>query len=164
MKTKTILRLILLLAATGLCVMGALSSGCAHKTSSLSPTEGAYYGGGAYGGTAPPWMSPGGRNLAVPGQPASTRDSSELAKIQSSGPSVQELWVIARSAGPTAQRAEDEVGSGALMAKEGEKEIPMPLKHTDVKASVNGYIGSVEVIQQFHNPYSRKIEAVYVFP
>jgi Ca-activated chloride channel family protein len=40
----------------------------------------------------------------------------------------------------------------------------MPLKHTDVCASVSGYIGSVEVVQRFHNPYSSKIEAVYVFP
>jgi len=40
----------------------------------------------------------------------------------------------------------------------------MPLKHTDVRASVSGYIGSVEVVQQFHNPYSSKIEAEYVFP
>lgn len=40
----------------------------------------------------------------------------------------------------------------------------MPLKHTDVRASVSGFIGTVEVTQQFHNPYSSKIEAVYVFP
>jgi Ca-activated chloride channel family protein len=40
----------------------------------------------------------------------------------------------------------------------------LPLKHTDVRASVSAYIGSVEVVQQFHNPYSSKIEAVYVFP
>jgi Ca-activated chloride channel family protein len=29
---------------------------------------------------------------------------------------------------------------------------------------VSGYIGEVEVTQQFHNPYSNKIEAVYLFP
>lgn len=50
------------------------------------------------------------------------------------------------------------------MAQFEEKQIPMPLKHTDVRASVSGYIGSVEVVQQFHNPYDTKIEAVYVFP
>jgi len=55
-------------------------------------------------------------------------------------------------------------GSGALMAKIDDMEIPMPLRHTDVRATVSGYIGAVEVIQQFHNPYSSKIEAVYVFP
>ncbi len=78
--------------------------------------------------------------------------------------SADELWIVARSSDSTAQSAEDSPGSGALMAKVDEKEVPMPLKHTDVRASVSGYIGSVEVVQQFHNPYSSKIEAVYVFP
>lgn len=45
-----------------------------------------------------------------------------------------------------------------------EKEVPVPLKHTDVKAAISGYIATVEVTQQFHNPYGVKIEAVYVFP
>jgi Ca-activated chloride channel family protein len=59
-------------------------------------------------------------------------------------------------------------GQGQLMAKRseggGEKLVPVPLKHTDVKASVIGYIGAVDVQQQFQNPYSDKIEAIYVFP
>ena len=45
-----------------------------------------------------------------------------------------------------------------------QKPIPLPLKHTDVKARVDGYIGTVEVTQQFQNPYDSKIEAVYIFP
>jgi Ca-activated chloride channel family protein len=40
----------------------------------------------------------------------------------------------------------------------------VPLKHTEVKASVRGYIAEVRVVQQFHNPFKEKIEAVYVFP
>jgi len=74
------------------------------------------------------------------------------------------LWVIARGSEPVTKRAENELGSGALVAEIEGKEIPMPLKHTDVKASISGYIGAVEVNQEFHNPYSSKIEAVYVFP
>jgi Ca-activated chloride channel family protein len=80
----------------------------------------------------------------------------------------EELWVISR--GRESQQANDDTpGSGALMAKPSsresdEKSIPMPLKHTDVRASVAGYIGSVEVVQQFENPYDTKIEATYVFP
>jgi Ca-activated chloride channel family protein len=83
-------------------------------------------------------------------------------------PISEELWVISRS--PQSQQANDDTpGTGALMAKplsneRGEKPVPMPLKHTDVRASVTGYIGSVEVVQQFENPYDTKIEAVYVFP
>lgn len=75
----------------------------------------------------------------------------------------EELWILARGETP-ASSAEPSPGSGTLLAKIEEKEIAMPLKHTDVRASVSGYIGTVEVTQQFLNPYSGKIEAVYVFP
>lgn len=74
-----------------------------------------------------------------------------------------EVWVLARGDVP-ATSTEELLGSGELLAKVDDKEVPMPLKHTDVRASVSGYIGTVEVTQQFLNPYSRKIEAVYVFP
>ncbi len=64
----------------------------------------------------------------------------------------------------------DAPGSGAmlgLMSTPGSdqiKRVPLPLAHTDVKASISGYISSVSVTQQFKNPYDTKIEAVYVFP
>src|SRR5947208_11878295 len=44
------------------------------------------------------------------------------------------------------------------------REIPLPLEHTEVKALVSGFIATVEVTQQFQNPYDARIEAVYVFP
>jgi Ca-activated chloride channel family protein len=77
----------------------------------------------------------------------------------------EELWVIARGkeSGP-ASGEETPPGIGSLLARVEDKQIPMPLKHTDVHGTVNGYIGAVEVTQQFLNPYSSKIEAVYVFP
>jgi Ca-activated chloride channel family protein len=74
-----------------------------------------------------------------------------------------ELWILARGEGP-AEPSADAPGSGELMANIGEKRVPMPLQHTDVRASVSGHIGSVEVRQQFQNPYTGKIEAVYAFP
>jgi len=81
----------------------------------------------------------------------------------------EELWVIAviAKAEVAPGEAEEEVpGSGALVATlpETEKEVPVPLKHTDVKAHIVGYIAAVEVTQQFHNPYDTKIEAKYIFP
>jgi Ca-activated chloride channel homolog len=145
MNTKTDVKIILQLIAAGACLASALLSGCASKFSSVTnhPQSIADIGiEGGWGPSRPSRPQP----QALPGA------------------SAEELWVIARGSTSAAQRAEDEAGSGALMAKEGKKEIPMPLKHTEVKASVNGYIGSVEVIQQFQNPYSSKIEAVYVFP
>lgn len=79
----------------------------------------------------------------------------------------EELWVIEKTSPQTqTHQAQDEIpGSGTLLAKEaGDKFVPVPLKHTDVKAHVEGYIASVDVTQQYQNPYNEKIEAVYVFP
>ena len=89
----------------------------------------------------------------------------------------EELWIISQ---PGADQAlqdavpEDALGPGVMIARftpvvfEGElpapREIPLPLKHTDVDARISGYVGTVDVTQQFENPYDQKIEAVYLFP
>ncbi|HYX42611.1 MAG TPA: VIT and VWA domain-containing protein, partial [Pyrinomonadaceae bacterium] len=39
-----------------------------------------------------------------------------------------------------------------------------PLKHTDVKAEITGFLARVTVTQEFANPFTDKIEAVYTFP
>ena len=77
----------------------------------------------------------------------------------------EELWVIARPKTPPIPGCEVSSGCGSLRAKGvEEKEVPLPLKHTDVKASISGYVATVDVTQAYHNPYDSKIEAVYVFP
>ncbi len=106
---------------------------------------------------------------ALPGLESARKSPSTRAKdlrhaVLALPVSDEELWILAKGNTPAAEPAQDEPGSGALMAKIEEKQIPMPLKHTDVRASVSGYIGTVQVTQQFLNPYSSKIEAVYVFP
>jgi Ca-activated chloride channel family protein len=75
-----------------------------------------------------------------------------------------ELWVIERDTALTAK--DDRPGTGSMVARvsSDSKPIPIPLKHTDVRASIAGYIATVNVTQQFHNPYDSKIEATYVFP
>ena len=88
----------------------------------------------------------------------------------------EELWVIAT---PGESGAESDLGddlspgSGAMLASfspddiesgEGPVEIPLPLKHTDVHAEIVGYVSTVDVTQQFENPFDTKIEAVYLFP
>jgi Ca-activated chloride channel family protein len=55
-------------------------------------------------------------------------------------------------------------GQGQLVARVAQQLVPVPLKHTDVRASITGYIATVDVTQQYHNPYAEKIEAIYVFP
>ena len=79
-----------------------------------------------------------------------------------------ELWVIAKADISKPEMPVDDKmpTSGCCVVKlpEKEEEVPLPLKHTDVSGKVAGYIATVEVIQQFHNPYDTKIEAKYVFP
>lgn len=56
--------------------------------------------------------------------------------------------------------------SGALQAADasGKPVGEWPLKHTSVKAEVSGFISRVTVTQDFENPFTEKIEALYVFP
>ena len=57
-------------------------------------------------------------------------------------------------------------GQGQLVAIGGEGKAlgQVPLKHTDVQASISGMMAYVQVTQEFENPYTDKIEAVYTFP
>ena len=112
----------------------------------------------------PRTSSPGPRR-AVP----AARGLSYVVPPQSMPGVQEELWVIQKAAKPRAagpQAADDaEVpGSGAMVVPRGGELVPVPLKHTDVKANVAGHIATVDVTQQFHNPHDGKIEAVYVFP
>src|SRR5690349_18849269 len=56
--------------------------------------------------------------------------------------------------------------SGALVVLDetGKPKLMCPLKHTDVKAGISGFISRVVVTQEFENPFNEKIEAVYTFP
>jgi Ca-activated chloride channel family protein len=58
-----------------------------------------------------------------------------------------------RTAG-TLQVVDPEKGAGPVC----------PLKHTDVKAEISGFLSRVVVTQEFENPFKEKIEAVYTFP
>ena len=46
----------------------------------------------------------------------------------------------------------------------GKPKAVCPLKHTDVKAQISGFLSRVAVTQEFENPFPEKIEAVYMFP
>lgn len=83
----------------------------------------------------------------------------------SSMPAVEEeLWVIQKNAKPQSAEDGEVPGSGAMVVPRGGAFVPVPLKHTDVKGHILGHVATVDVTQQFHNPYDGKIEAVYVFP
>ena len=56
--------------------------------------------------------------------------------------------------------------SGALTVLDstGKAKSLCPLRHTDVKAEISGFLSRVNVTQEFENPFKEKIEAVYTFP
>lgn len=80
----------------------------------------------------------------------------------------EELWVI-QTASPETAAEDSSPGSGTMLAlvapsrDAAPTEVPLPLRHTDVRAVVTGYVSAVDVTQQFENPYDEKIEAVYLF-
>jgi Ca-activated chloride channel family protein len=55
-------------------------------------------------------------------------------------------------------------GSLRILSPEGQLAGLCPLKHTDVKAEISGFLARVVVTQDFENPFDEKIEAVYTFP
>ena len=63
----------------------------------------------------------------------------------------------------TAQQP-DRQGSLQVLDPSGKPKAHCPLKHTDVKAEISGFLARVVVTQEFTNPFKEKIEAVYTFP
>lgn len=51
-----------------------------------------------------------------------------------------------------------------LYLQNSNQQIAFPLKHTEVKAKIDGNISRVEVTQSFENPFTTTLEAVYIFP
>ena len=93
-----------------------------------------------------------------------------------------EIWIIAKTspaedfteyADPVSSVDEGtpDPGSGSMVANvpsedeaDAAEQVPLPLQHTAVNATIAGHISTVRVKQQFANPFDTKIEAVYVFP
>lgn len=98
--------------------------------------------------------------------PAIARHGALLPALPGSHPSLgEEIWVVARTRSISAPHDNEIPGQGSLVIEEEKgKHVPLPLKHTDVKATIEGYIATVSVVQQYQNPFDHKIEATYVFP
>ncbi|MBA3766368.1 MAG: hypothetical protein H0W99_05150 [Acidobacteria bacterium] len=66
----------------------------------------------------------------------------------------------------TAPPASNQITQGALQVVDpsGKSLGVAPLKHTDVRAEISGFLSRVIVTQEFENPFKDKIEAVYTFP
>src|SRR5262245_322848 len=70
------------------------------------------------------------------------------------------------SASARTSDANDKITQGQLriLDSQGKPGGLCPLRHTDVKAEVTGFLARVTLTQEFHNPRDEKIEAVYLFP
>jgi Ca-activated chloride channel family protein len=138
------LRLSILAAA----VMAVLVAGC---TRSLRAPQ----------GTTP---LPGYGKSTIPNSAAGMTDIERASP--GSRPSLgEEIWVVARTRSISAPYSEEIPGQGSLVVEEDKgRHVPLPLKHTDVKATIQGYIATVSLVQQYENPFDHKIEAIYVFP
>jgi Ca-activated chloride channel family protein len=77
------------------------------------------------------------------------------------------LALVAKARGtPFVASANHRITQGALQIIDPEKGVigECPLKHTDVKAEISGFISRAIVTQEFQNSFKEKIEAVYTFP
>jgi Ca-activated chloride channel family protein len=103
-------------------------------------------------------------SAGAPGRHQNERPGPSYASF---GEPYDEVWVVRKPDTSASAPAAGEIpGEGELRAvpRGQDREIPLPLRHTDVKAAVQGYLASVRVTQQYQNPYDSRIEAVYVFP
>src|SRR5438874_6776015 len=64
---------------------------------------------------------------------------------------------------PSAPNGETQ-GSLQVIDPSGKPKAVCPLKHTDVKVEISGFLARAVVTQEFENPFKEKIEAVYTFP
>src|SRR5688572_6562270 len=76
------------------------------------------------------------------------------------------IFATLKSSRVTVAAAQDSETQGALKVLDatGKPKAVCPLKHTNVKAEISGFISRVVVTQEFENPFKEKIEAVYTFP
>ena len=104
----------------------------------------------------------GGAESMSMAQPGSPRADEQAGTLPYAGD--EEIWVIQKPVVAHTTASSDDPGTGSMVSVVDSKEVPLPLRHTDVKAQINGYISTVNVRQEFTNPFDSKIEAVYMFP
>ncbi|MBI3273387.1 MAG: VWA domain-containing protein [Planctomycetes bacterium] len=119
------------------------------------------------GGTRPWWPQlREGEQLVVVGRDRRPEDDWNYLVFDGHVETVPGPYAPRRSRWVRPAAAGAPVAGGLVARPPGapDREIPVPLKHTDVQAHVSGYVGTVEVRQSFENPFAEKIEAEYVFP
>ena len=68
------------------------------------------------------------------------------------------------AAPPAGEASGQTPGSLGIVGKDGKIQATCPLKHTDVRAGISGFLARVTVTQTFANTATQNIEAIYTFP
>jgi Ca-activated chloride channel homolog len=55
-------------------------------------------------------------------------------------------------------------GSLKIISKDGSAKSTCPLRHTEVRGAISGFLARVTVTQAFENTATQKVEAIYTFP
>lgn len=63
----------------------------------------------------------------------------------------------------TVEAKNPQLGGLYVQSPDGQQ-LVFPLKHTEVAAKIAGNLSRVEVTQTFENPFTKPLEAIYVFP
>lgn len=71
--------------------------------------------------------------------------------------------VVRAKAGPTGTQANTS-SELQIVDKNGKVTGFVPLKHTDVKTEISGFVARISVTQEFENVLPKAVEAIYVFP
>ncbi len=87
-----------------------------------------------------------------------------LSILAISAASIVTLASLRNSPARVSAQGQESVGSLQVLDPNGKPKARCPLKHTDVKAEISGFLSRVIVTQEFENPFNEKIEAVYTFP
>lgn len=73
--------------------------------------------------------------------------------------------IILWPAQSTVSAASDQTaGSLKIISKDGSLKSTCPLRHTEVRGAISGFLARVTVTQAFENTATQKIEAIYTFP
>lgn len=90
--------------------------------------------------------------------------SFRLALMATSAASILALAAFQYLPTTVAAQATETQGSLQVIDESGKPKAICPLKHTDVRVEISGFLSRVNVTQEFENPFKEKIEAVYTFP
>src|SRR6267378_7375762 len=87
-----------------------------------------------------------------------------LLVIAALGAAMVGVSALRSSGGLVSAQSGVTTGTLQVIDPNGKPKALCPLKHTDVKAQISGFLSRVVVTQEFENPFKEKIEAVYTFP